>query len=541
MGIRFNQGCCCGYDYPAWTVYHNNVSKKQHLYELICNYTVTTGLYCDSQNTNLSNAKLYGTYSGDSGSSRIYSFCPNTTVPGLGGYAPTGYIQITPLANSLTGVYSGNNWVKAARIDKIVIDNIEFTYNSSKSGYTESNHYCGHSEFSGALSSNSYFPITVTPYVGYRIATNSGNYLLVNNISGSSVNNGYAYISGSLSGQIRPVDGLDRFSFSEITDIYTDFYGSLSDTIVNGSSPSSSSCVATVNTITTDSYNISFVSRLLPLDIIDLSGCVTLCSDRNLYPPINSKLGTINNVSVGISANKYHGICTGYQGTGITYIPVSGQPCVTGGSLVSGFTQIPYPYMDIGSGIFNYFYPPTNGVSYGSIVSYDHFSGDLGKYTESCNNLINGFSVYFPISGFKAPIINQYPVLSYLCINNTKQTSTATTSPYGPCDLYLPDIVCLDNITYDNTYNFTHKMLIASNSGTRHICDDFNISEYTEYFAISGDHSQSCSVEDLQLCANEEDFVVVTTTFNNRYYYSKDASDISFVDTIVGGIEGCAT
>lgn len=271
MGIRLNPGCCCcTTKWPGWTVYHNNILPQLHYYDTVlyespgsftsdpttcttdtcesnlimsgfttCNnlipfntLTTTTLGYTYPLTCSTGNPATF-VYQTMSGSSYIYKLCASQeyfadSSFGTGAWNYSGGLVIEPTGLSLTGVYSGINWIKAARIRKV-----EYSFSAAvtggNQGYTflsgfqrylfddtqpffgSTKHYCGHSGLSGCLiqtqntgyfvqngvtgwSGNSFgFGETYInnpffmPFVGYKMSTTSG-YQIACTTSGVSIN-----------------------------------------------------------------------------------------------------------------------------------------------------------------------------------------------------------------------------------------------------------------------------------------------------------------------------------------------------------------
>lgn len=190
MGIRFNVscGCCSVGEFPAWTVYHSNVSEKLHY------YIASVSQLCGDGG----NSIVYLFYETTSGGYLVYKNCPYFRITGGGGSTSETsltdtyriYLEQTNIAP--TGASIENTWVKAARIAKVEISGVFFggpyptfqssyntvlTYDSGKSQYTMGMHYCGCSGFSGCLvgSGTIVSGFSVFPAVAGKISTDRTN------------------------------------------------------------------------------------------------------------------------------------------------------------------------------------------------------------------------------------------------------------------------------------------------------------------------------------------------------------------------------
>jgi hypothetical protein len=171
-------GCGCCRDYPAWTVYHSNVSEKLHYYAI--DFMPFGSLSFSTS--------MYGllTYDRMESGNYVYSLCNNintgllTGLPAAGTNIFSGNVafcelHLNRLSYSVTGAVTGG-WIKAARIEKFVLQgsftgllghsdgspkdfSSELTYNEGLPLYTMGRGYRGHhnsdSVFSGALTISS--------------------------------------------------------------------------------------------------------------------------------------------------------------------------------------------------------------------------------------------------------------------------------------------------------------------------------------------------------------------------------------------------
>lgn len=192
MGIRFNPscGCCCVYDFPGWTVYHNNVSEGNHFYTLdiargtLPSYNLSnsdnSGCYvCFTQESLLGGYKfplqfLFQT------SPNIFQTCQSVS----GQYYIRMELEKSSVA--LTGTNPTNTWVKAAKIKQLDISGFpdyvgipgesSFAFDDTRSFYGFGNHYYGHN-FSGCLTGVSgvgqkpNLVFNLTPYVAARVSS----------------------------------------------------------------------------------------------------------------------------------------------------------------------------------------------------------------------------------------------------------------------------------------------------------------------------------------------------------------------------------
>lgn len=551
MGIRFNVKCCCNSgNQPAWTVYHENVNKEQHV--LVCNLfndgttSLPSGL-CQKLRKNDWEAFSFGTYCtyySGSGSSWVYKSCPPDSGI-LGG--PISTITVTPFPLNLSGVYNGNTWIHPLRIESIRLQygslDVSYNYDPSLPFFSESDHFCGHSEYSGALADtfNGYQSVSVTPYIGYKYGTYSGHYLMFDNISGSSLCANYGYVSGTISGNIVPYDD-NQFAGSNPH--YANWYSSIKDTYVNSfyTGDPLDSCSELSGYTVRDAYDITYISRFLPLHLNDFSGYqynnLSTCESgrcalrKNLQSPTH-KIGSQSSYVVGcpsslypevsktLSNDRYHGICSGTKFD--EYLPRIN----CSGIAFSGLSGDRYLITNIESGLYNYYTPFFDNATY--------------MYNDSCSILYDGFSNAYPVLNNYAPIIVKYPALSYLRINHLK-TTTYYDYPViaGPCDLWLPDVVCVQDYYQLIDYRYTSKLLVASNTGVRHICDDFDIANFSPVpYNGSGSGFSSCFGTDTILCANEEDYVTYSVYNDIMVFLGPDTTSPYFVSYLTGTSDLC--
>jgi len=558
MGIRFSPArCCCSSGVqPAWTVYHENVNPEQHI--LICDtFSLSTSGACiripkDDATYSVGPSHSIGsycTYYSGSGASWIYRSCPPDS--GLLG-GPIVTISVTPYSSiNLTGIYNGNTWIHPLRIEKIRFqfgsNDFSYDYDPSQLFFSESDHFCGHSEYSGALVSQSttYGAVSVTPYIGYKYSSYyGGDYIMMDGVSGNSACLG-SYVSGTISGLIIPQDSNWAY-WSGISGHFGDFYSSIKDTFGNSDFTGDpvDSCTETVGYQISDNYDISFISRLLPLHLNDFSGYqysnLSTCESgrcslrKNLQAPVYSKsFNNTSNFAVRCWANgttstsqfvtydKYHGVCSGTKFD--QFLP----RIDCSGIAFSGLMGDRYPITNIESGIFNYYTP--------------FYDNPTNIYNDSCSILYDGFSTAYPVLNNYAPIIVKYPVLSYIRINHLKSRVDYEFSvEAGPCDLYLPDIVCAQNIHYWTDYKYTSKLMIASNTGVRHICDDFDINNFSVVpYNGSGTSSSSCTGTYAYLCANEEDYIDTYLYNDISVSLGEDTTSPYFISYLTGTSDLC--
>lgn len=241
MPIRFNicGGCCCTYDFPAWTVYHNNVDEGNHFYtvDIGAGYyagTDSTGCYYGLLNTTFPLQFLFKDNDGK------YRTCTSVS----GQYSITMDLERTNIA--LTGVGPLNTWIKAAKIKSLSISGIPydsgaipsyeslFIYDHTRPMFAFGNHFLGHHQTTGALTGISGLgqrpgiTFNITPYIAARVSPGSANVItddIISQISGVfSVNN----YSGSYSGY-SPLYHTNNF-------IYSGYFDGLYGYINTGSS-----------------------------------------------------------------------------------------------------------------------------------------------------------------------------------------------------------------------------------------------------------------------------------------------------------------
>lgn len=481
-------GCCITVENPAWLIYHKNVSIEQHV---LCCYS--SGLGGDVNN-NYSRWPLFyerGTYSG--GRAR-FKTCGQQQV--IFAYAPyfrdlriSGYADVTLHDNNLTGIYSGCDWVGALRIDEIKL-NFEYrsipdigassisqwtshhVYDESRTAYTNSLHYCGHHDISGALVLGEYDTdsgiihfgngtvglfrdMYISPYIGYKWF-NTAFYIKMNELDGLTPDfYGYAQGNGI-------TYGYAGYDSTWIRDSYTSGIGN------------------TIITIGTDaSY---YECRRIPIDyymannnMLNYSACDYPWCDSGVFRFKNNFSYEVIRYTpsyVGPHALPYPEnitcpffpspppetpYCTRLKWDGGYLYPISGsglyyRDCL--GNATGAYPVSSYPFQNLDYGLNPYYYP-----------GYDDTLAPVEWYfVASCPS--GG------ISGYNAPIICRNPLLNWGIF--WYYSSSYTTSNYI-------SICGVGSTPIDFTYENDSYVVLGINNNylNRHILDDWSLSDLT--------------------------------------------------------------
>ncbi len=516
MPIRFNPCMpCCNQlsGWNAWTVFHDNVSRKLH-YFVVDTICVSSGANYLSLNGNVF------TYSHDDGDYYIYGICP--AFDQFGG-SPSGYIKVNKFENSLTGVYSGNTWIKPLRIEELNLNGSVFTYNSGLPSLASSHHYCGHHEYSGALqflnqdngTLDNIIGHTVSAYIGYRLTSNPGESITVSKSGLSATVNlchgncGYYGGGGNAAG------------------IFWD------------DCPDFPTCLYTCSGSGISQLYAGLSSRLIPIDYPKNTAPFGFCPCGCKFSggPISS--GTIYKghpaehwVDNYLGDNTYP-YCSPFSGQlldGCAGNDLGLIGCIQTISCNGTGINVDYTLAreNIGQA-FNPYYFPRTDIDIDSISCSFYFD-DNGIYTnyQACPPYWDGsgFNAW-DVSGFREPIICQNPLIAFLRLKYftiyREEDSTCQYCPQSDTDVI--DTYSLTEIT--NIYEGLYGIFAGDLDDNKHILEEYNIADFQSIQNLTQTVCNFDTFHSEQVCGDPDLFT--TESYHYEIYYENASlEDVTF-------------
>lgn len=599
-------GCCSLTKSSAWTVFHNNIPPELHYYVLIAG----TGGPCSGNLEGpmglVGNSYYYASifyFDRMEGSQYRFRSCTTNSLFGF-----SGYFLATKLEDNLTGVYEGNTWIKPFRIDKMVFENYNslgstgtFVYDPNQSFVGLTSHYCGHTEYSGSLVPSGETPSSwivgyAEPWVGYRMTTNTGEYLKID-FTGSGTNiptisaSSVIYSTRGATSYIYPTIGYFGAAGSDfLAQISFPAYSGVCVTSggwVNPGCPDeySVACLypSYINLATKnyrlDYPNIYISGQGYPSQVIDAQCCVC-----NSGISGSSQLGSDGFLAGLAGDNSYeifHSVSPASLGGQWDYImgyhkincPNMNVPqdCYTGISINPTFS---IPFANINSGFTPYYFPgdftiyasgdsQITGVpdSYydcnrPSGTPYPYLGARLKIYEEmpGCPN--NHYSVVPSLAaiisgrynGYNKPMIVENPVLAWIELSYRTIYQYTEIRDQITCPIVPPqtegDIYCLttEMDSYDKTYYAVYAVTPNSINNNKHIFEPINLNDFVKITNFNNySTSFTCTYTEEQALCGDDTFYTITSITNYNYEVNEaDLSQVSIIESpYAGGSDLC--
>lgn len=430
IGLNASHCCCCEFDSPAFTLYHNNVSDGNHF------YLVNLG-YQNTPNAPYSGSACLGLFNGQgafpvfkSNSGDYYETC--SAMNSLSGRYVR--LDIEKLGIAVTGNNPTNTWIMAAKITKLYIsgsfpsfttpqEGYYWIYDSSRPMYAFGTSFSGHTDFSGAMVSESgtrelapfsvHLNFYVTPYIAAKVVSSE-------HLNGGSQKLGEFYVGSvvSATGNYSVVEGLTSYCYTEVQ-----------SKICSGASFAPYGSYRSIGLFQTNKYCLDGPSGYTIR--IDENGC------RSSYGPTN---GTNSFWHTGVFYDAYD-INTSLYGNvrlrDITkYFP--GAYCSDGYTFL-GTTTI-CPHCDSGGGIQfasqvpkidDYICYDCNGTQVSFLSGIDYDISDVRSFLQSGNyGVTDGYLYSGILSGVTNLLTSNYvpenPILGIVSVMTTSGYSSGT-------------------------------------------------------------------------------------------------------------------